>query len=274
MARRKHVNWHSATVDALKIDLRDYAHLLEYHSEYALSNGAHRIDLLIIHKPTADPIPSPLARQFRERNLFEIKGIHSRLTTDAYYKTNGYAGLLIDETGADNQYSRANLTLSFLSRHYPRKLLHHLTKECQKTVEKSAPGIYDVYGEMYTTQIIVTQELSADDYLYLSCLTNDLRNVKQIERLSQDYAKHQNNPAYLNYINQLSWANMNKKGDSPMVSEGILNLCGTSSDEIRTKAEKERDDFYRPQIEALTQDIASLRSLLIEHGIDIPENIR
>ncbi|MCM1282620.1 MAG: hypothetical protein NC242_03135 [Roseburia sp.] len=50
MTEHKHVNWHSATVDAIKIDLRDYADILEYQDEYTLSNGAHRIDLLLIRK--------------------------------------------------------------------------------------------------------------------------------------------------------------------------------------------------------------------------------
>ena len=43
-------NWHEAAVCAIQIDLRDYAHMLEYHPEYTLSNNKNRIDLLVIRK--------------------------------------------------------------------------------------------------------------------------------------------------------------------------------------------------------------------------------
>ena len=50
-------NWHEAAVCAIQIDLRDYAHMLEYHPEYTLSNNKNRIDLLVIRKLLDQPIP-------------------------------------------------------------------------------------------------------------------------------------------------------------------------------------------------------------------------
>lgn len=76
MTRHKRVDWHSAAVDAIKIDLRDYADVLEYQSEYPLSRNAHRIDLLIIRKLCDTPIPKDLCRHFREFNIFEIRDTH------------------------------------------------------------------------------------------------------------------------------------------------------------------------------------------------------
>lgn len=87
----RRTNWHEAAVCAIQIDLRDYAHMLEYHPEYTLSNNNNRIDLLVIRKLLNEPIPKSIARIFKSYNLFEIKGICSSLTTDAYYKTNGHA---------------------------------------------------------------------------------------------------------------------------------------------------------------------------------------
>ena len=75
-------NWHEAAVCAIQIDLRDYAHMLEYHPEYTLSNNKNRIDLLVIRKLLDQPILKSIGRLFKSYNLFEIKGICSCLTTD------------------------------------------------------------------------------------------------------------------------------------------------------------------------------------------------
>lgn len=270
------INWHEAAVSAIQIDLRDYSHLLEYKSEYLLSLNSNRIDLLIIKKLTKQPIPQSIASIFQTINLFEIKGVHSSLTTDSYYKLNGHAGYYINSTGTANQYDRNDISLSLLSFHRPRKLFRHLTKDCQKSIANPFRGIYYISNEMYSTQIIVVSELSPEDSLYLSCLTTNLSNPQQIERLVQDYQQHQNNELYNKYMNQLTRANA-KKGDSPMVCEGILNLCGTSSKEIeeRTKA------IYIPQIQQLTTEnlnlaeekinltteISYLKQLLNQHQI-------
>ena len=49
---------------------------------------------------------------------------------------------------------------------------------------------------------------------------------------------------YIRYMNQLTTANRTKKGDAPMVCEGILNLCGTSSEEIIERTRKEEAAYY------------------------------
>ena len=100
-------------------------------------------------------------------------------------------------------------------------------------VEKFSPGVYHINKETFHTQIIVTSELSPEEYFYLHCLTNRLRDTN---------------------------ANQRKKGATPMVCEGILNLCGTSSEEIIERTRKEDAAYYLPQIDYL-------KSLLEQHNI-------
>lgn len=45
---KHHVNWHEAVACAVEIELRDYADLLQFLSEYVLGKNSYRIDLLII----------------------------------------------------------------------------------------------------------------------------------------------------------------------------------------------------------------------------------
>lgn len=261
--KKSHVNWHEAASCAIQIELREYSNLLEYQPEYILGSNSYRIDLLVIKKLTEKIIPKNIALIFKTFNLFEIKGVGSSVNIDAYYKTIGYAGLLISQTGTQNQYSRYDISLTYLSCHYPRNLMRHLhllQKEHKLTVEKTAPGVYHINKETFYIQIIVTRELSAEDNLYLRCLTDKLQDTRLANRLANDYSFHQEKDIYIKYMHQITTASLKTKGDSPMVCEGILNLCGTSSEEIIARTRKEEAEYYLPQINYL-------KSLLEQHNI-------
>ena len=168
----------------MQIDLQEYAHLLQFLSEYI----------------------------FKTYNLFEIKGIGSSISTDSYYKAIGYAGLFINQSGKPNQYTALDISLSFLSFHYPRRLMTHLQKDRKLTVEKFSNGVYHIINETFIIQIIVTKELSPEENLYLHCLTDHLNNTELIKQLVDDYQQHQEHDIYIRYMNQLTNANSNTKG--------------------------------------------------------------
>ena len=258
--KRSRVNWHEAASCAFQIELRDYSDLLEYITEHILGKNSYRIDVLIIKKLTDKIIPKNIALIFKTFNLLEIKGIGSSVSIDSYYKTIGYAGLLIDQTGRLNQYSSLDVSLTLLSCHYPQKLIKHLRKERKLTVAKICPGVYHINKETFTTQIIVTKELPPEENLYLRCLTNKLQDAGLANQLADDYKQHQEQEIYIKYMHQITTANTKKKGESPMVCEGILNLCGTSSEEIIERTRKEDVEYYQPKIDYL-------KSLLIQHNI-------
>ncbi len=52
-----------------------------------------------------------------------------------------------------------------------------------------------------------------------------------------------------------------------MVCEGILNLCGTSSEEIIERTRKEEAEYYLPKIDSLSTQISYLKSLLEQNNI-------
>ena len=260
MSFKSRVNWHEAATCAFQIELKDYADILEYITEYVLGKNYHRIDLLIIKKLTGKTIPKNIARIFKTFNLLEIKGIGSSVSIDSYYKAIGYAGLLIDQTGRLNQYSALDVSLTLLSFYYPRKLMKHLRKERNLTVAKISPGVYHINKETFNAQIIVTKELPPEENLYLHCLTNKLQDVKLVNRLADDYKKHQEQDIYIRYMHQLTTANLKTKGDLPMVCEGLLNLYGTSSAEIIERTKKEAAEYYLPKIDQLSARNESLTS--------------
>lgn len=250
---KRRVNWHEAAVCAVQIELRDYASLLDFQSEFILGKNSYRIDLLIIKKLSPYTIPKNIARIFETYNLFEIKGLSSSLTTASYYKIIGYAGLLINQLtiARTEQFSAADISITFLTFRYPRTLIQHLRDERNLVVEKSSPGIYHISKETFKTQIIVTKELPPEENLYLCCLTDTLKDSTLINRLSDDYTKHKDLDIYTKYLNQLTTANLKTKGASSMVCEGLFNLFGTTSEEVIARAKKESDDYYLPQIDYL-----------------------
>ncbi len=261
--RRRRVNWHEAAACAIEIDLREYADILQFLPEYILGKNSYRIDFLVIRKLSGQAIPKNIARIFQTYNLFEFKGIHSSLTVSAYYKAIGYAGLFINQLScADSkQYSSLDISISFLTFRYPRKLLKHLAEERNLTVEKSSEGIYHISIETFCIQIIVTYELPPDENLYLHCLTNNIWNTSLIRRLADDCTMHQEEDIYRKYLDQLTTANAAMKGGQTMVSEGLLNLFGTSSAEIIANTRKESEAQINELTEANKQLSVSNRQL-------------
>lgn len=258
----------------MQIELRDYADILEFQREYILGKNSYRIDFLVIKKLSAQPIPKNIARDFVSFNIFEIKGMHSSLTVRSYYKTIGYAGLLIDQASGLEQYTSLDVHLSFLTLSYPRKLIKHLQKERHLMVANSSPGIYDVYNETFKTQFIVTRRLPPEENLYLRCLTNNLTDATLICRLSEDYTRHKDQDVYTKYLHQITTANIKVERGSDMVCEGLFNLFGTSSEEIIARAKEESDAYYLPKLNELTasnnqltSEINYLKALLAQNDI-------
>ncbi len=273
LTSKRRVDWHEAASCAFQIELKDYSHILEYISEYPLGKNSYRIDLLVIKKLTDEMISKNIARIFKTLNLLEIKGVGSSIGIDSYYKTIGYAGLLIAQMGKSErvshktQYSSLDVSLTLLSCHYPRKLMKHLREERKIPVAKISDGVYYINKETFHIQIIVTKELSPEDNLYLHCLTDNLQDTALVNRLADDCKLHPKQDIYNKYMHQIATANSKTKGEQIMVCEGILNLYGTSSAEIIERIKKEDAEYYLPQIDDLSSQITYLKSLLKENNI-------
>lgn len=151
----------------------------------------------------------------------------------------------------------------------------NLRYERKSSVAKVSPGVYHINKETFIAQIIVTKELPPEDNLYLRFLTDRVWNGTLAERLADDYKEHQEEDIYSRYLHQIANADRNMKGDASMyICEGLLNLCGTSSEEIIERTKKEDAEYYLPKIDQLSSrvdDLSSqntyLKSLLTQNGI-------
>lgn len=189
---KRHVNWRKAAICAMQIELCNYAHLLDFYPKYILDEGGYCIDLLVTKKAPTQTIPKNFARIFETYNLFKIKGFSSSMTINDYYVTISYACLLVSQLCniGTKQYSSLDVTVTLLTFRYPRKLMNHLQNERELTIRKISPGIYHIDECILKAQIIVTSELSPDENLCLSCLTDHLQDSALTNRLSNDYTRH------------------------------------------------------------------------------------
>ena len=261
--KKSFINWHKAISCAIKIELIDFSPLLDFQEEYILGKNSYRIDLLIIKKLSLQPIPINIARIFRTYNLFEIKGLNSTLGTDAYYKTIGYAGLFINQTGQADQLTANDITLTYLSIRHTRKLIKHLTKERHLTIAKSSPGIYTIDKETFYSQIIVMQELPPEENIYLNSLIKTKPYKHLQKQLSDAYAKHKDNPLYKQYLNHFVKTTTKNGGDPNMLLDPIFD----EMDAIEKRTREEAKAYYQPQIDSLTSQIQDLHNLLAQNNI-------
>ena len=101
--------------------------------------------------------------------------------------------------------------------------------------------MYYILNEMYATQVLVINELSPEDVLFLHCLSPKISPIL-INNLTKDYELNKNNKLYVDYMNQ--FFKSHKKGEIPMVCEGLLNYFGTSSEELLEQGAERAKKFY------------------------------
>jgi len=171
------ISWHPAFVQAIQLELEEYLDVLTFETEHQLTTEPLKIDVLIIKKKKNVVIEKNIGRIFQQFNIVEYKSPKDRATVAAYHKTHSYARLY----AALNRININDVSVTVVATRRPKKLLAFLNK--QYTVHNVQPGIYIVEGDTCPTQIIVSEELSDEDNLWLNYLRNDLV-VANLERLS------------------------------------------------------------------------------------------
>ena len=145
------------------------------------------------------------------------------------------------------------LTITFISEKYPRKLLRHLKDIKQHEIEMAEPGIYYIKGDVIQIQIIVTRKLSEIENLWLRSLTNKLKKTKNAKKLIEDYRKHSDNNLYKSVLetimraNQKTFEEVNGMSDIFMeiVQEKFDRKLKEETEKAVEKAQKETELLLR-----------------------------
>jgi hypothetical protein len=192
------IAWHPAFVEALQAELEDYAAILEFHPEYPLNAEPLVMDVLVIKKVADVVIEKNIGAIFRKDNIVEYKSPEDYVSVADFHKVYGYAHFYISL----QKIAEKDVTITFVERRHPQKLLKYLQETKGYTIEEPSAGIYRVEGDTIPIQIIESKRLAEDDNLWLEGLSNDLdfQKIDRIFSASKTKGKSARLGAYLNVI--------------------------------------------------------------------------
>ena len=266
MSGKYKVNWHSALISGLKIELSDYSDILSFSTELTLNTGPRRIDCLIIKKSNSPPIDSPIASFFKQYNVIDYKGPGESMRVSNFYKALSYVFSLPDYLKLPSHLD--DITLTLISHKFPRKLASHFRTKYSKALAKIMPGVYHIDIGILPIQVIILPELPPDRYLWLRCLTNQLNEKTPVRELANAYETHQEDPEYQNFMNAFIHANLISKEGELIMCEALYDLFADKIIENRQEGlrigKKQGLELGRKQGFKLGQaSILSLVSILI-----------
>lgn len=221
---KKLLQWHPAFYAGLQIEFGEESAKLIFEREHNLSTKPMQIDVLVIKKCTNDVINKNIGRIFRKHNIVEYKSPDDYLSINDFYKVYGYTCFYKSETEVIESIKITDVTITFVSRGYPRELSKHLTKTRGFSLEKRGEGIYYITNDIIPMQLLVTSELSEEENLWLRCLTNNLQDIKTIDKLSVRYSENEHNELYKSVMNVIVRANRDKFKEVTSMCEALKEL--------------------------------------------------
>ena len=243
--------WHPAFYACTQIEFSKETRGLCFDNEYQLGTKPMEIDVLIIKKDPNKKVQKNIGRIFRTYNILEYKSPADYLGIDDFYKVYGYACFFKADTREADAIKASEITISFVSHHYPYKLVRYLKKERHLLVEEQEAGIYYIKGDIFPMQLIVTSRLSPEKNLWLSSLTNNLSQGENMERLLQEYGEHSDDILYRSVMNLIVRANRERFEEGKEVCEALMELF---KDDIEAAQQKGRQEGRLEGILAMIAD--------------------
>lgn len=241
------LQWHPAFYAGIQIEFGDEVNKLIFEQEYNLSTKPLQIDVLIIKKNYDGEIHKNIGKIFKSYNIIEYKSPTDYLSVDDYYKVNAYAYLYKSLNNSVDEIKIYDLSITFVCRHFPRDLFTHLKKVRDLNIEKIADGIYYVNRDVIMTQILFTSELSEKENFWLHYLTNDIKDIETIEKLTAEYSKHEHNELYKSVMNVIIHANQQKFEEVKFMCEALKELF---ADELEIAIDTARNEGIKCMIES------------------------
>ncbi len=218
------LQWHPAFFAGIQIELCKEEGKVSYESEHQLGTKPMMIDVLIVKKNSNEPIEKNIGRIFREHNIVEYKSPKDYLSIDDFYKVYGYACFYKADVAHVDSIKVDEITLTFVCKGYPQKLMQHLTEVRGFEVAIFEEGIYFIKGDIFPVQIIVTSRLSKEENFWLKNLTDDLTDREAVAELAKEYRVHRKNTLYRSVMNVIVKANEELFEEESDVCEAIIDL--------------------------------------------------
>lgn len=233
------LQWHPAFFASIQIELAEEADKLIFENEHQLGTKPKEIDVLIIKKNSEEQIHKNLGRIFRKHNIVEYKSPDDYLSIDDFYKVYGYACFYKSDVVKVDDIKADDITVTFVSKKYPHKMMEHLENARHLLVSRPEIGIYYIQGDIIPIQLIVTSELSKENNLWLSHLTNDLAETNEIEQLIEEYGKYKDEHLYKSAMDIIVRANHEKFEEVKKMCDALEELMEDKMVERENAAKEE-----------------------------------
>ena len=197
-----------------------------------------QIDLLIIKKQPGQNIRKNIGRIFRTYNIVEYKSPDDYLSINDFYKVYGYACFYQSDTEKILEINPQELTITFVTNHYPKKMLRHIQHVRGILAIKRGDGIYELIGDSIPMQVIVIKELSKEQNYWLQALRNNLQSGGEIRELLERYEPRKNDLNYQAAMNILTRANWAKMEEERKMCEALKELFAEDIENARKQGEK------------------------------------
>ena len=248
MEKQAKLQWHPAFFAGIQIELAAEARYLVFENEHQLGTKPKEIDVLIIKKENAPPIQKNIGRIFRTYNLVEYKSPADTLDVETFYKLYGYACFYKADASAADRVPMEEVTLTFISHHYPGKLMRYLEEKRNYQIQEADEGIYYITGDYIPIQILVTRQLSKTENLWLSHLTNQLDGEPDAELLVEEYQKHTKDKLYQSVMDIIVRANHEMFEEAKEMCDALRELFADEFKENRQEGLKAgRSEIKRDQ---------------------------
>ena len=263
------IQWHPAFDAALQIELAEDAEHLFFEPEHLLGKKPMQMDELVIKKNTKKRIHKKLGHIFLGHNIIEYKSPDDSLCMNDFYKVYGYACFYQSDTDKVGEIDPTDITITFVCNHYPRKMLKHICKVKGITVEKYAEGIYHLKGDSFPMQLVVTHELSKEEYFWLHNLRNDLKAGKEIEDVAIHYEPNKHSNLYQAVMNVIIRGNRKEMEVAREMCEALYELFEDELKEREAKGIEAGSATERGRINDLNQ-----RLLQEKRFVDLEKSIK
>ena len=217
------LQWHPAFFAGIQIEFSEEKEKLIFENEHQLGTKPKQIDVLIIKKESEIELQKNIGKIFRRYNIIEYKSPKDYLSINDFYQVYGYACFFKADTEHANEIKAEEITITFICKKKPEKLIKHLQEERGFRLE-GKNGIYIIYGDFFPMQLIVTLELSKTENFWLHYLTDDLKTVEEANKILGKYEGHQKENLYKSVMNMIVNANREVFKEANKMCEALLDL--------------------------------------------------
>ncbi len=250
------LQWHPAFSAVLRIELLDELDKIKIEDEHLLGKKPLQTDFLVVKLDGKQKIHKNIGQLFQKYNIVEYKSPDDSLSINDFYKVYAYACLYQSDTEKVMEIPPDEIGITFVCNHYPVKMLKHIQNTRGMTIKKCEQGIYELKGDPFPMQLIITHELTKEKNFWMQSLRNDLKSGGEIRNLIETYDKNKTQPLYQAVMDVILRANYKEVEVEKNMCQALMELF---AEDFEVAEKKGLEKGKRKGIKALVEVLHDLQ---------------